>query len=80
MTAAQYGLTVTFQWVIVVLYLVLFGLLLVNIRIVLIKLEKWKTLAMLFFYIWSFLAILARLILNIYGNYLGSKIVTLGLF
>ena len=67
MTAAQYGLTVTFQWVIVVLYLVLFGLLLVNIRIVLIKLEKWKTLAMLFFYIWSFLSIILRLIICIYG-------------
>ena len=80
MTAAQYGLTVTFQWVIVVLYLVLFGLLLVNIRIVLIKLEKWKTLAMLFFYIWSFLALLTRLILNIYGNYLDGELVSLGVF
>ena len=78
MSSAQYGATLTFQWIIAVLYFVLFCLILVNIRMILIKLQKWKTLAMLFFYIWSFLAILTRLILNVYGDYQDDRFVLLG--
>ena len=80
MTATQYGLIVTFQWVIVTLYLILLCLLLVNVRIILIKLQKWKNLAILFFYIWSFIAISTRLSLNIYGNYLDNWFETFGVF
>ena len=66
-------MTVAFQWFLVVLYLALFCLVLVNIRMILIKLQKWKSLALLFFYIWSFLSISARLFCNIYGNFMKSS-------
>ena len=64
---AQYRSIIASEWLIVALYLSLFVLVIVNIWMILIKLQKWKSLALLFFYIWAFLCISTRLIIVGYG-------------
>ena len=55
------------EWILLSLYCLLVILILRNIWMILIKQEKWKNRPLLFFYIWSFLAITFRFIKIILG-------------
>ena len=57
----------TVHWLLILFYTILVGLVTHNIVVILIMQGRWKSLPILLFYIWSFIAILIREIMSIYG-------------
>ena len=68
MNLTEYIILVIFHSMVSILYFVLLVLLFMNIWQILIKQGKWRTIPLLFFYIFAFLAIIIRCALDILFN------------
>ena len=67
LSTTEYRVFAASVWIIVLLFTGLLILICINTWMILYKLEKWKTVPLLFFYMWSFLAVTFRLIRTILG-------------
>ena len=67
LSTTEYRVFASSVWIILLLFTGLLILMCINIWMILYKLEKWKTVPLLFFYMWSFLAVTFRLIRTLIG-------------
>ena len=60
MSSTQYGVYVSVHWLLIFFYAALTALVVSNIWQILVKQRRWKTVPLLFFYIFVFISVVLR--------------------